>query len=218
MEMSNEDLMGFVSNELYWDPKVDSAAIAVSADDGRVTLRGTVASLPQKREARAAAERIVGVISVDDQLEVSLPDDARREDADVRGDLLQALMLDAVVPPTVDAEVFDGVATLTGTVERRHQRDEAERVAATIRGVSEIVDSVVIVTGSARAGEVAEAIKAAFERNARLDADRLSVTASNGTVSVEGVVGSWTEHNDALAAAWAAPGVANVEDHIRVGY
>ena len=46
------DLVADVSDELFWDPKVDSAAIAVSASDGTVTLRGTVGSLREKREAR----------------------------------------------------------------------------------------------------------------------------------------------------------------------
>ena len=41
-----------VRDELFWDPKLDSAAIAVSADDGKITLRGTVGSLREKREAK----------------------------------------------------------------------------------------------------------------------------------------------------------------------
>ncbi len=37
------DLTADVSDELFWDPKLDSTAIAVSGDDGKITLRGTVA-------------------------------------------------------------------------------------------------------------------------------------------------------------------------------
>jgi hypothetical protein len=59
-----------------WDPKIDNSAIAVSADDGRVTLRGTVGSLREKREAKNAAARVFGVVSVDNQLEV--PPESRR--------------------------------------------------------------------------------------------------------------------------------------------
>jgi hypothetical protein len=32
--MSNNDLERSVTDELFWDPKVDSVAIAVSAEDG----------------------------------------------------------------------------------------------------------------------------------------------------------------------------------------
>src|SRR5258708_21008733 len=95
------DLTADVSDELFWDPKLDSTAIAVSTDDGNVTLRGTVGSLREKREAKKAAERVFGVISVDTQLQVKLMNDDKRADADLRGDVLQALMLDSLFPKTV---------------------------------------------------------------------------------------------------------------------
>jgi len=47
MSLDNE-LTADVSDELFWDPKVDNTAIAVSADDGKITLRGTVGSLREK--------------------------------------------------------------------------------------------------------------------------------------------------------------------------
>src|ERR1700754_1196733 len=117
----DSNLTADVSDELFWDPKLDSTAIAAAADDGAVTLRGTVGSLREKREAKKAAERVFGVTSVDNQLQVRLLTDARRDDADIRGDVLQALMLDSMVPKTVDAEVNDGYVTLTGTVDWQYQ-------------------------------------------------------------------------------------------------
>jgi osmotically-inducible protein OsmY len=47
--MTNDELRLDVAAELSWDPKVDSRQIAVLADDGAVTLRGTVGSLREKR-------------------------------------------------------------------------------------------------------------------------------------------------------------------------
>ena len=58
--MTGDQLQLDVAAELFWDPKVGSAAIAVSASGGTITLRGTVASLREKREARKAAERVYG--------------------------------------------------------------------------------------------------------------------------------------------------------------
>jgi osmotically-inducible protein OsmY len=113
----DSELTSDVSDELFWDPKVDGEAIAVSASGGEITLRGTVGSLREKREARKAAQRVLGVISVDNQLQVRLMNDERREDAELRGDVLQALMLDSLVPKTVDAKVDDGFVTLSGSVD-----------------------------------------------------------------------------------------------------
>ena len=133
--MSNSDLERSVADELRWDPKVDNAAIAVSAEDGVVTLRGTVGSFRQKREAKQDAERIFGVESVNNDLQVRIMNQDRRDDAELRGAVLQALMLDGLVPSTIDAKVDDGVVTLSGTANWQFERDEAEFVAANILGV-----------------------------------------------------------------------------------
>ena len=216
--MSNNDLERSVTDELYWDPKVDNAAIAVSADDGLVTLRGTVGSFRQKREATQDAERVFGVESVKNDLQVRIMNQDRRDDADLRGDVLQALMLDSIVPSTIDAKVDDGMVTLTGTANWQFERDEAEFVAANVLGVVSVDDEIDLVPPSPTAGDVQHSIKKAMERNAKLDADSVSVDSSNGTITLDGTVSSWADHDEAVSAAWAAPAVTNVKDHIHVAY
>jgi osmotically-inducible protein OsmY len=214
----DDDLVENVSDELFWDPKVDNAAIAVSADDGKVTLRGTVGSLREKREAKKATERVFGVISVDNQLTVKVMNDEKREDAELRGDVLQALMLDSLVPKTVDAKVEDGFVTLTGTANWQYQRDEAEFVASNIAGAFDVFDEIELKHPTPSTDDVRESIKKAFKRNAALDAEDLDVSTSNGTVTLKGTVSSWAEHDEAIDAAWAAPGVYHVKDDMRVAY
>jgi len=216
--VSNNDLERSVTDELYWDPKVDNAAIAVSADDGLVRLRGTVGSFRQKREATQDAERVFGVESVKNDLQVRIMNQDRRDDAELRGDVLQALMLDSIVPSTIDAKVDDGMVTLTGTANWQFERDEAEFVAANVLGVVSVDDEIDLVPPSPTAGDVQHSIKKAMERNAKLDADSVSVDSSNGTITLDGTVSSWADHDEAVSAAWAAPGVTNVKDHIHVAY
>ncbi len=217
MSLDN-DLTADVSDELFWDPKVDNTAIAVSADGGKITLRGTVGSLREKREAKKAAERVFGVISVDNQLQVKLMNDDKRADAELRGDVLQALMLDGLVPATVDAKVEDGFVTLNGTTEWQYQRDEADFVASNIVGTLDVVDEIELTYPTPNAGDVQESIKKAFKRNAAIDADDLYISSDDGTVTINGNVNSWAEHDEALDAAWAAPGVTSVHDEMTVGY
>jgi osmotically-inducible protein OsmY len=216
--MSNDDLERWVTDELFWDPKVDNAAIAVSTDDGAVTLRGTVGSFREKRDAQSSAERVYGVKSVTNELKVRLLTEHGRDDAELRGSVLQALMLDSVVPTTIDARVDDGWVTLTGTAEWQFQRDEASFVAGNVLGVLGVEDDVDLVSPEPSAGDVEESIKKAFKRNAKLDSKRLAVETYNGTVALTGTVTSWNEHDAAIAAAWAAPGVSKVDDHIVVDY
>jgi osmotically-inducible protein OsmY len=70
--MLDSQMEEFVSDQLRWDPKIDHSAIAVSADAGVVTLRGTVGSFRQKRDAEKDAKRVYGVKSVKSDLEVRL--------------------------------------------------------------------------------------------------------------------------------------------------
>jgi osmotically-inducible protein OsmY len=212
------DLTADVGDELFWDPKVDSSAIAASAHDGKITLRGTVGSLREKREAQKAAQRVFGVISVDNQLQVKLMNDDKRADAELRGDVLQALMLDSIIPKTVDAKVDDGFVTLTGTANWQYERDEAEFVASNIVGTLDVFDEIELDYPTPNTGDVKESIKKAFKRNAALDADDLRLSTSNGTVTVKGKVSSWAEHDEAIDAAWAAPGVTSVNDDLTVAY
>jgi osmotically-inducible protein OsmY len=214
----DKELAADVGDELFWDPKLDNSSIAVSASDGTITLRGTVGSLREKREAKKAAQRVYGVISVDNQLKVKLMDDERREDADLRGDVLQALMLDSLVPATVDAKVADGFVTLTGTADWQYQRDEAELVASNIVGALDVIDEIELNDPTPSAGDVQESIRKAFKRNAALDADDLYISSDNGTVTIDGTVSSWAEHDEAIDAAWAAPGVTSVHDEMTVAY
>jgi osmotically-inducible protein OsmY len=216
--MSDDQLRGSVEDELYWDPRVGAQSIAVSAEDGVVTLRGTVGSYRERREATTAVKRVFGAQRVENKLKVRLLDGHRRDDADLRGAVLQALMLDALVPDTVDAKVSDGLVTLTGTADYQFERDEAKRVAGNVSGVVWVTDDIELTVPPAEAGDVKHDIKKAMERDAKIDADGVSVETYNGTVTLSGSVRSWAEHDAAIDAAWAAPGVSTVEDNLLVSY
>jgi osmotically-inducible protein OsmY len=133
--------------------------------------------------------------------------------------VLQALMLDALVPSTIDAKVDDGVVTLTGTAHLLFERDEAESVAGNVKCVTDVYDQVTLLAPPPFAGDVNRSIKQAMARDAKLDAEGVHVeSADDGKVKLSGSGRSWAEHDAAVDAAWAAPGVMDVEDHLMVAY
>jgi len=109
------------------------------------------------------------------------------------------------------------LVTLTGWAPYNFQRDEAKFVAGNIAGVLEIHDEIELTIGTAPPDDIRYSIEQAFERHAKLDADELSVEIEDGMVTLSGSVGSWSEHDAAVRAAWAAPGVTEVRDRISVG-
>jgi osmotically-inducible protein OsmY len=64
------------------------------------------------------------------------------------------------------------------------------------------------------APDIQHSIKKAFERDAKLEAERLDVETSPGTVTLKGNVRSVYERDAAVTAARAAPGVRHVDDQL----
>jgi osmotically-inducible protein OsmY len=215
--MSDIELQESVREELFADPRIDHLAVAVSADQGVVTLRGTVGSLRQKREAGRAAKRVRGVLEVRNRLKVKLLIGDRCEDSELRGAVLQALALDSQLPSSIDANVDHGIVTLTGTVRWRFQREEAESVASNVRGVLGLKSRIVLIPMPSSI-DVKEAIEQRFKRMASLEADRLTVETSGDTVILSGFVSSWEERDAAVDAAWSLPNVTEVKDRIEITY
>jgi BON domain len=142
--LTNTSLEDAVMNTLDLDPRIPSPVeIAVSADGGAVTLRGTVERFNQRRAAVQDAKQIDGVYDVDDQLKVSLAGADRREDDEIRGVALQALIWDTEVPSdTVDVKVQDGWITLKGDVSFQFQSDAAYDDVASLYGVYGVTNEI----------------------------------------------------------------------------
>jgi osmotically-inducible protein OsmY len=215
---TDAELQGDVRAELAWDPKIkDAAEIAVAADRGTVTLRGTVGSLHQRRAATDAAKRVRGTFEVDDQLDVRLMDDYAREDAEVRAAALQALQWNALVPADgIDVQVEDGHLLLTGAADWTYEKEAAEATVAVLTGVVAVRNDIEVRTPAAETAAMAERISEALRRSAQTHAKGITITVADGAVILEGTVASWAEHDEALATASAAPGVRLVEDRLSV--
>ena len=64
---------------------------------------------------------------------------------------------------------------------------------------------------------LAAAISAAFVRSAEIEAGNITVNAgADGAVVLEGVVYTAAERRRAVTAAWSAPGVTQVTNHLQI--
>jgi hypothetical protein len=81
---SDSDIRRDVEDELRWDPEIDPTDIAVSVNNGVVTLIGFVRSYPERHLAEAATKRVAEVLAVANDLQVRLPDMDQRPDPEIR--------------------------------------------------------------------------------------------------------------------------------------
>ena len=213
---ANSQMQHEVLAELEFDPSVDATKIGVTADDGIVTLSGHVPAFSDKWNAERIVKRIHGVRAVANEIDVTLPATETHDDAAIARSAANALNWNTAVPrEQITVTVTHGWVTLDGSVEWQFQKRAAEdavRVLTGVRGVSNTIAVVPKVLGP----DVKAKIEAALKRNAEVDARKINVTATGGTVTLSGQVRSWIEREDAVNAAWSAAGVKNVIDEIRI--
>jgi|Deesub1362B_J571_1020462.scaffolds.fasta_scaffold08851_2 osmotically-inducible protein OsmY len=205
-----------VIEELGWDPALDATGIGVQVEDGVVTLTGHLATFAEKYAAEAAVKRIHGVKALAAELEVRLPDDCQRTDADIARAAANVMAWNTMIPnDRVSIMVEHGAVTLTGTVDWHYQRMEAEHAVSGLFGVTSVANAIVV-RPQADQADLSVRIKAAIERQAACDASQVTVTVKGGAVTLGGTLRTWAEREAALNAAWSAPGVDSVSNNIRV--
>jgi osmotically-inducible protein OsmY len=146
MDNSNLTVRDDVRAALAEDPRLPyTDEIAVEADAGYVTLRGTVGSFTQQRAAVADTRRTPGVSDVWDELQVRILDRDSREDAEIRGAALQRLIWDPDLPAdSLDVKVKDGWVTLKGALDFQFQSDTAFEHVASLAGVTGITNKITV--------------------------------------------------------------------------
>lgn len=214
---TDSELQRAVMEELAWEPSVDAAEIGVAAESGIVTLSGTVKSLPQKWAAEKAAQRVAGVKAITDEIVVKLPGDSELSDTEVARAAVNALDWNASVPRgRVRVVVSHGWITLEGSLQFHYERVAAEYAVRGITGAKGVTNLISVTPPQASPKDIKHRIEQAFERSAELDAQTISVEAKDGRIVLRGRVKTWAEREQAELAAWAAPGVSQVQNEILI--
>jgi osmotically-inducible protein OsmY len=216
--ISDLELRQNVLDELEFEPTVNAAHIGVAANRGVVTLTGFVTNYAEKAAAERAARRVKGVKAIAEEIEVRLPSDTKRSDDEIAARALDILKWQVGVPADrITIKVEKGIVTLTGEVEWQFQKTDAAHVVHKLSGVINVVNQIRVST-PVRASEVEEKIQKALERSADVEASRITVQTEGGRVILSGKVRAWYERDIAERAAWSAPGVTEVQDHLTIDY
>lgn len=215
--MNDSDLRQDVIDELEFEPSIDSADIGVAVEDGTVTLTGHVPTYSQKRTAENIVKRVKGVRAIAQEIEVRTIGSHITADDEIAKRAVNSLLWNSSIPrDSVQIKVENGHVALSGKVKWYFEKLAAEKAVRNLTGVKSI-SNLISIEPSVRPTDVRQSIENALRRDAELEAKRIHVKVEDRKVILDGKVRTWAERDAAERAAWAAPGVSSVVDHIAIG-
>lgn len=215
--MSDNALRQHIVDELEFEPSVDAANIGVAVEGGIVTLTGHVPTYVERMTAENTVGRIKGVKGIACEIEVRPLGTNITADDEIARRAVQSIEWNVQVPKNkVQVRVQKGWVTLSGELHWHYQRTAVENAIRVLGGVKGVINNIDVVP-HAIASDVKRRIEDALRRDAELDAQAIKVDVRDGKVKLEGKVRAWSERRAAERAAWSAPGVRAVEDHISIG-
>jgi osmotically-inducible protein OsmY len=207
---TDAELKHDVTTELEWEPSINATHVGVAVKDGVVTLSGHLDTYAEKVAIERAVRRVSGVLGLAVETDVKLDPNHRRSDSAIAGAAESAFRWNTLIPyERIQVQVEKGWVTLSGEVDWDFERQNAVRAVRTLKGVVGVSNTITLRQRLA-AVNISNRIRDALIRHAADEARHIEVTAHGGQVILQGKVDSWAERKEAIAAAWAAPGVFSV--------
>lgn len=212
--------------------------IALSLSDGALALDGEVAHIGTKKLALHAAAGVPGVARIVDRLRVAAgepPGDGATRDAvckwllrdidfqncglHVRNKGERTTLRDAGADSagSIEIAVADGVVTLAGQVISLSHKRLAGVLAWWSRGCRDVVNELDVQPPEEdNDEEIVEALHLVFESDPYVHAGQIGIGCRDGTVTLQGIVGSAGERMRAELDAWYLFAVQRVINRLEV--
>jgi osmotically-inducible protein OsmY len=140
MKRSDDQIAAAILERLAWDVVVPQDRVKVKVENGRLTLTGDVDWHFQSAAAEDACRRMLGVVSVFNQIVIRPQASA----SDIQEKIKIALHRSWYAPVKIKVTADGGKVRLTGSVRTWYERQEAETAAWGAPGVTMVDDAIVI--------------------------------------------------------------------------
>ena len=216
-----------VVNALLMDPAADSYELKVAAENGVVTLSGTVDSYAEKQLSQTVAEGVKGVKKVNNTIDVDYASD--RPDPEIKFEVAERLKNDVRVDDKlISVTVKNGAVDLSGAVGSLQERDRAYS-DSWVAGVASVSTKDLKIEWWARDlmrrkaaivsrtdEEIKKAVKDAFLYDPRVWSFNPEVTVTFGKVTLTGAVDNLAAKKAAEQDARNTLGVQRVKNQLKV--
>jgi hyperosmotically inducible periplasmic protein len=199
--------------------------VTVTANDGAVTLTGTVGDRDLKNLAEDTVSNLPGVTGVDNQIVLD-PNLAEHSDGWIALKVrTQLLVRSNVSVANTKVSVQDGVVTLTGTADNLAQKELTGEYAKDIDWVKSVQNDIVVDAAPSNTQTMGEKIddtsittqvKYALLSHRSTSALKTGVTTMDGVVAVTGVADSAAEKSLVSKLAESIRGVKSVTNDMTV--
>jgi osmotically-inducible protein OsmY len=140
-ERTDPDIAAAAVHAIEWDAFVPSDKVQVTVSKGWVTLRGEVEWQYQKEDAERVVRRLAGVKGVTNLITVK----PRVTASELKKKIEDALVRNAEIDANkITVEVQGSKAILKGSVRAWAEREEAERVAWSAPGITEVENRITL--------------------------------------------------------------------------
>ena len=209
----NEELQNDVLHAIKWEPLLRHEIIGVLAENGVVTLSGTVDSLKKKHEVEEIAKSVVGVNAVVEKIEIILDNGSINDDNTIAVEILKVLKWNLNIT-NQKVKVENGWVTIEGELLWNNQKESAKYAVASVLGVKGVTNNITIVSDHSEIEK--QDIEYALARNWAINEQGVKVNVSGNQVTLTGVVHSLYQKEQAEKISWNAQGVKSVVNELHI--
>lgn len=197
------------------DAALGHSRLSVRVDGNVATLGGFARSIAEKQAAEHCVRTVEGVAALVVQVMIDCTD-AQGCEVEAIQALLQRWASEIGPENAIDVVMEEGVVTLTGLLDWPEQVQRAGEEAAKMLAPLK-VENLIEVRNKVSDADIRKRIGAALARSTTAAHGPVTVVVEGDHVRLGGRVAHWHERQVAERAAFASPGVAEVENNILVG-